>query len=50
MSKNGTAYALLQEQETTIQFSRLDDVTHICTSDTTMKTKYDKLGKNSPKH
>ena len=50
MSKNGTAYALLQEQETTIQFSRLDDVAHICTSDTTMKTKYDKLCKNSPKH
>ena len=50
MSKNGTAYALLQEQETTIQFSRIDDVAHICTSDTTMKTKYDKLCKNSPKH
>lgn len=50
MSKNGTAYALLQEQETTIQFSRLDDVAHIYTSDTTMKTKYDKLCKNSPKH
>ena len=50
MGKNGTAYVLLEEQETTIQFNRTEDVTHICTSDSTMKTKYDKLCKNYPKH
>ena len=50
MAKNGTAYVLFDEQETTIQFKRVDDSARICTSDTTMKTKYDKLCKNSPKH
>ena len=36
------------EQETNINFSRLDCFATICTSDTTMKTKYDKLCENSP--
>lgn len=40
----------VDEQETTIQFSRTENIAHICTSDSTMKTKYDKLCKNSPKH
>lgn len=48
MGKNGTAYVNLQEQETTIQFNRQEDVAHICTSDTTMKTKLDKICKNNP--
>lgn len=50
MAKNGTAYIMLEEQETTIQFRRIEDVAHICTSDSTMKTKYDKLCSNNPKH
>lgn len=50
MPKNGTTYSLLEEQETTIQFRRVDDFARICTSDTTMKTKYDKLCNNNPKH
>ena len=36
------------EQETVINFSRLNDFATICTSDTTMKTKFDKLCENSP--
>lgn len=36
------------EQETNINFSRLDCFATICTSDTTMKTKFDKLCENSP--
>lgn len=50
MGKNGTAYVTLEEQETTIQFSRIENTAHICTSDSTMKTKYDKLCKNNPKY
>lgn len=50
MPKNGTAYIMMEEQETTIQFNRVNDFARICTSDTTMKTKYDKLCKNNPKH
>ncbi len=40
----------LDEQETIIQLSRTENIAHICTSDSTMKTKYDKLCKISPKH
>ena len=36
------------EQETVINFSRLNDFATISTSDTTMKTKFDKLCENSP--
>jgi hypothetical protein len=50
MGKNGTAYVNLDEQETTIQFNRIEDVAHICTSDSTMKTKFNKMCKESPNH
>lgn len=50
MGKNGTAYILMEEQETIIQFSRIDDYATICTSDTTEKTKLRKLIENNPKH
>ena len=46
----GIASVTLDEQETTIQFNRVNDYARICTSDSTMKTKYDKLCKNSPNH
>ena len=36
------------EQETVINFSRLNDFATISTSDTTMKTKLDKLCENNP--
>ncbi len=45
-----TASVSIDEQETTIQFNRTDNCARICTSDSTMKTKYDKLCKNNPKH
>ena len=48
--KMGTPYVLLEEQETTIRYGRLDDYATICTSDTTQKTRFDKLCKNSPGH
>jgi len=35
------------EQETTIGFSRDEDIAHIYTSDTTMMTKFDKLVRTS---
>ena len=38
------------EQETTIQFCRNEDVAHICTSDSTMKTKFEKLCKGNQEH
>lgn len=50
MGKNGTAYVLLDEQETTVQFNRINDYANICTSDSTVKTKLDKLCKNNPTH
>lgn len=50
MGKNGTAYCQLEEQETVIRFSRLDNYADICTSDTTQKTRFDKLCTNNPKH
>lgn len=50
MGKMGTAYIELDEQETIINFSRTENVAHICTSDTTMKTRYNKLCKVNPKH
>lgn len=50
MGKIGTPFVTIDEQETTIQFSRQEDIAHVCTSDSTMKTKFDKLCKNSPKH
>lgn len=48
--KMGTPYVLLEEQETIIRYGRLDDYATICTSDTTQKTRFDKLCKNSPDH
>lgn len=50
MGKNGTSYCLLEEQETTIQYSRVNDHAIICTSDTTQKTRFDKLVANNPEH
>ena len=50
MSRIGTAYCLTEEQETTIQYSRVDDYASICTSDSTQKTKFDKLVENNPEH
>ena len=48
--KNGTAYILLEEQETIIRYSRIEDFAEICTSDTTEKTKLFRLIKTSPQH
>jgi len=50
MYKNGTAYVTLDEQETVIQFSRCDNYANISTSDSTMKTKYDRLCRENPQH
>lgn len=38
----------LEEQETIIQYNRVDKYATICTSDTTMMTKLDKLCKSAP--
>ena len=46
---NSTSYAIPSaEQETNIIFMRDEDFATVCTSDSTMKTKFDKLCKNSP--
>lgn len=38
----------IEEQETIIHFMRDEDFATICTSDSTQKTRFDKLCKNSP--
>ena len=50
MSRTGIAYITTDEQETTIQFSRVSDTAIICTSDSTVKTKLNKLCNSSHKH
>lgn len=50
MGKNGTAYIMLDEQETTINFSRIGDSATICTSDTTEKTKLNRLVERQPEY
>lgn len=50
MGKNGTAYIMLDEQETTINFSRIGNSATICTSDTTEKTKLNRLVERQPEH
>lgn len=40
----------LEEQETIISYSRVDDFADICTSDTTQKTRFNKLCNSNPKH
>lgn len=46
---NSTSYAIPSaEQETNIIFMRGEDFATVCTSDTTMKTKLDKMCENSP--
>lgn len=50
MARLGTAFCLTEEQETTIQYSRVDDYANICTSDSTQKTKFDKLVESNPEH
>lgn len=40
----------IAEQETVIQFNRVDDIARISTSDSTMKTKFTKLCEMYPKH
>lgn len=50
MGKNGTAYIMLDEQETIINFSRINDVATICTSDTTEKTRLNRLVQSNPTH
>jgi hypothetical protein len=50
MTKSGTVSVNIEEQETTVQFNRSDNNAKICTSDSTMKTKLNKLCKESPKH
>lgn len=50
MGKNGTAFCSLGEQETTIRYGRTENYAEICTSDTTQKTKFDRLCKHNPKH
>lgn len=48
--KNGTAWITLDEQETVIQFSRCDDYATISTSDTTQKTRLNKLCEKNPQN
>ena len=50
MPKNGTAYVFMDEQETVIRFGRTEDYAIVSTSDTTMKTKFNKLVEKSPDH
>lgn len=50
MPKNGTAYVFMDEQETVIRYGRTEDCAIISTSDTTMKTKFNKLVEKSPDH
>ena len=38
------------EQETIISYSRVDDFADICTSDTTQKTRFNKLCNSNPEH
>lgn len=49
MNEDKTTYSLPSaEQETVISFMRGDDFATVSTSDSTMKTKLDKLCENSP--
>jgi len=48
MGKNGTAYCLFEEQETTVQYSRVNNYATICTSDSTQKTRLNKLVAENP--
>lgn len=50
VKKNGRAYCLMEEQETTINFSRMKNYATVCTSDTTQKTRFDKLCDSNPEH
>lgn len=50
MRKNGTAFCYLDEQETVIRYGRTEDYADVSTSDTTQKTKFNKLCSEHPKH